>query len=467
MNNTNILTIQLHDSPEDPSTCAMSSADWQHIRENSYSTLAELKKIKLTVFKEKLNLYNEKCRIKDDVILTLRTCLETYKNTNLNNNDVITFLKSKLCERRQNSIAIQKSFKKQLTELENSNRDKSEKIVKQDELITDKDNYILKLEQQLKKTADQLQEKTQLSFDYQQRIVALEANIEQKDLQLADRKVTIQEKEDQISVLKNEVATTRDKLNATQELLRSWKTQNFIQAFNSKDAHRAKLETELRNSTERIKKQNDRLLQYSIKELQASLSEEESSTELKVLTLPRIGSLKVLAQNCISGPGWIVIHRRMDDSVNFNQGWFSFVDGFGDMDGDFWMGLDNVHAMTKRQTHELYVHLVFPNNETRFAHYDNFAISGKNDDYKLKSLGNYFGNAGDGLRPHEHCIFKTVRYNSKNAVQYNRWWHHEYPSCNLNGVFNHKSEFGVWWCRQKDTFVFVESVQMLIRPKLI
>ncbi|KAH8405396.1 hypothetical protein KR222_011033, partial [Zaprionus bogoriensis] len=150
--------------------------------------------------------------------------------------------------------------------------------------------------------------------------------------------------------------------------------------------------------------------------------------ELKVISLPRIGSLKILAQNCIAGPEWIVIQRRTGNSVNFNQGWFAYVDGFGDLNGDFWYGLANIHEMTKSQPHELYVHLVFSNNVVRYAHYGNFAISGQYDDYKLKSLGKYSGNAGDGLRAHEHQIFKSIRYASKAAVEYNRWWHNRNPN---------------------------------------
>lgn len=111
--------------------------------------MTELKKVKLSVFKEKLNLYSEKCRIKDDVILALKTCLETYKNTNVHNNDVITFLKSKLCERKENCIAIRKSFQHQLTEQENYIREKDDKIVKQNDIIKTKDNYITELKEEL------------------------------------------------------------------------------------------------------------------------------------------------------------------------------------------------------------------------------------------------------------------------------------------------------------------------------
>lgn len=40
-------------------------------------------------------------------------------------------------------------------------------------------------------------------------------------------------------------------------------------------------------------------------------------------------------------------------------------------------------------------------------------------------------------------------------------------SSNLNGDFENKTEFGVWWCKQKGQFLFLEAVQMLIRPKEI
>lgn len=146
------------------------------------------------------------------------------------------------------------------------------------------------------------------------------------------------------------------------------------------------------------------------------------------MSLPRIGPIKVAVENVTTGPSWMVIQRRGYKMVDFNQGWFSFVEGFGNLDEDYWIGLDKIHAMTKGHMHELYIHLVFANKETRYAYYDNFAISGKSDDYKLRSLGNYVGNAGDGLRTHEHHIFRTIRYDTKTTVEYNRWWQHEYPN---------------------------------------
>ena len=44
--------------------------------------------------------------------------------------------------------------------------------------------------------------------------------------------------------------------------------------------------------------------------------------------------------------GWFIIQRRVDDSVSFERSWDEYVDGFGDVDGNFWLGLEAVHDLT-------------------------------------------------------------------------------------------------------------------------
>ena len=46
------------------------------------------------------------------------------------------------------------------------------------------------------------------------------------------------------------------------------------------------------------------------------------------------------------GGGWTTIQRRVDGSVSFQRDWADYKKGFGDPAGNYWLGLDNIHAIT-------------------------------------------------------------------------------------------------------------------------
>jgi Fibrinogen beta and gamma chains, C-terminal globular domain len=44
--------------------------------------------------------------------------------------------------------------------------------------------------------------------------------------------------------------------------------------------------------------------------------------------------------------GWTVIQTRLDGTVNFFKGWAEYKHGFGNIGGEYWIGLDKLHAVS-------------------------------------------------------------------------------------------------------------------------
>ncbi|KAM7348595.1 angiopoietin-related protein 2-like [Cochliomyia hominivorax] len=106
---------------------------------------------------------------------------------------------------------------------------------------------------------------------------------------------------------------------------------------------------------------------------------------------------------------WLYILRRNDGSVRFNRTWDEYVEGFGNAAGEHWLGLENIYALTNFYgPQELVVFLEDFERNTTIARYDNFAIADKTQNYRLKSLGRYWGTAGDSLFNHLGAEFSTI-----------------------------------------------------------
>jgi len=106
--------------------------------------------------------------------------------------------------------------------------------------------------------------------------------------------------------------------------------------------------------------------------------------------------------------GWIIILRRTDGSVDFDRIWNIYKKGFGDLDNEFFLGLDKIHALTAKETQELLVILEdFEGNE-RYERYNRFAIGDEDENYILETLGTPSGTAGDSLRIAHGRKFTTL-----------------------------------------------------------
>ncbi|XP_067939572.1 microfibril-associated glycoprotein 4-like [Watersipora subatra] len=163
--------------------------------------------------------------------------------------------------------------------------------------------------------------------------------------------------------------------------------------------------------------------------------------------------------------GWTVIQRRLDGSVDFYRDWSDYVDGFGYIDREYWIGshvlnicLDNMYYLT-RTNKKLSVYLEAHDGDGRTANYSTFYIDHADFDYTVH-VGGYTGNAEDSLAYHDGQRFSTFDNDNDPNTRVNcaaksdgAWWYKKCVASNLNGRWieggNSARGKGIIWSKWK------------------
>ena len=87
------------------------------------------------------------------------------------------------------------------------------------------------------------------------------------------------------------------------------------------------------------------------------------------------------------GGGWIVFQRRQDGSVDFTRNWNDYKHGFGNIEGEFWFGNDNIHDLTKpsfapKKSQILINMRMKGQSEAVYVKYNTFEITDETSKYK-------------------------------------------------------------------------------------
>ena len=181
------------------------------------------------------------------------------------------------------------------------------------------------------------------------------------------------------------------------------------------------------------------------------------------------------------GGGWMVIQRRLrlpGGNINFTRNWADYENGFGDLSGEFWYGLKNIHHLTTRDHMELRIDMVRETDGGRFSWtYQTFRVAGATDNYRL-TIGEGQGPGYDAMSYHNGQQFTT--YDNDNDKHggvncgYNRqggWWYNSCYHANLNGPHETPSLPGVSQTQAKliwydgSSFQDLSSAEMTIRVK--
>ena len=98
--------------------------------------------------------------------------------------------------------------------------------------------------------------------------------------------------------------------------------------------------------------------------------------------------------------GWIVIQRnRINSQLSFNKNWREYEEGFGDLNKDFWAGLELMHSLTQRGQWEMRVDYQKNDKTWSYLHYNQFSVGNASEEYPL-TIGRFTGVGTDWFASH-------------------------------------------------------------------
>ena len=171
--------------------------------------------------------------------------------------------------------------------------------------------------------------------------------------------------------------------------------------------------------------------------------------------------------------GWLVIMRRdktiaSSEYVDFSRDWVDYVNGFGDLNTEFWYGLRNMHCLTSREDVDLKIKFKKTDGTEETYVYHTFRVGGAHTNYAL-TIGGLQTPApgGDYMAYHNGVAFST-RDADHDTSSYNcvttrvtggGWW---FKNC-LHSVFTapHSSTWKIYWRINN----YADVVEMQVRAK--
>ena len=108
--------------------------------------------------------------------------------------------------------------------------------------------------------------------------------------------------------------------------------------------------------------------------------------------------------------GWTLFQRRgPPGDVSFKRNWQDFKHGFGDLQGEHWLGNKYLYSLTSFKEYLLRIELTDWTDTQKHALYANFRVGPEWDGYKI-----YFdryleqdSTVADSLTPHRDAKFST------------------------------------------------------------
>ncbi|XP_054147016.1 angiopoietin-related protein 4 [Melozone crissalis] len=175
--------------------------------------------------------------------------------------------------------------------------------------------------------------------------------------------------------------------------------------------------------------------------------------------------------------GWTVIQRRLDGSVDFDQLWDAYKNGFGDLRGDFWLGLEKIHHLVQEGKYNLLIELEDWEGNSQVVQFV-FSLGGESTAYTLNLLGPLSGELENAIGEFRQLPFSTRDRDHDLKADTNcakhlsgGWWFSTCGHANLNGKYfrsiprqRHERKQGIFWKTWKGRYYPLKSTIMKIQP---
>ncbi|XP_012646259.2 angiopoietin-related protein 4 [Microcebus murinus] len=185
--------------------------------------------------------------------------------------------------------------------------------------------------------------------------------------------------------------------------------------------------------------------------------------------------------NCkmTSDGGWTVIQRRQDGSVDFDRPWEAYKAGFGDPQGEFWLGLEKVHRITGDRGSRLAVQLQDWDGNAESLQFP-VHLGGEDTAYSLQltapvasKLGATMVTPGGLSLPFSTRDKDHDLRGDKNCAKSlsGGWWFGTCSHSNLNGQYfrsiprqRQQRKKGIFWKTWRGRYYPLQATTMLIQP---
>ncbi|KAM8875548.1 angiopoietin-related protein 4-like isoform 2-T2 [Spinachia spinachia] len=178
--------------------------------------------------------------------------------------------------------------------------------------------------------------------------------------------------------------------------------------------------------------------------------------------------------------GWTVIQKRHDGSKNFNQLWESYKNGFGNLNSEFWLGLENIRALSSQGQHVLQVELSDCAGEQQHQARYRFRLEGEEKKFALHLEQESSSGAEEIITtPKESGLpFSTADRDNDLASDVNcaallsgGWWFSDCGGSNLNGRYPRRQcavrRQALFWTSARGQGALLKGTLLKIAPATI